>query len=594
MTIDDQHQQPLGGDKRTGSRTSSITEAPMASRASLSAEEPLDSPSDGSTPIHTGSIFGRDASLLISQAGTQTPRDEQWTSSDEKEDNEREHNERDTKSRDLARTETNMSIADTLSLPREILFVMVICFGQLFTQAGLGQAISIIQSIGGSFGITNPGELSWFMAGYSLTIGTFILFSGRLGDLFGHKTMFLIGMGWYSVWSVICGLAIYSNHVLFIFARVFQGIGPAIVLPNGLAILGVTYAPGRRKEMVFALFGAMAPTGSVLGSLFAAILALAWWPWAFWAFGIVLAAFLVLGYYAIPAASNRQHQERPKGFKETLRALDLIGTVLGVGGLILVNFSWNQAPIVGWPAPYVYVTLILGALFLAAFFVFEWKYAENPLIPFHALSSDVSFVLGAIACGWSCFGIWFFYTWQFLLILREEPPLLATAMVSPTTVSGLGAALFTGYMLHHLKPPIIMTMALVFFTIGIIIIGTCPVDQTYWGQVFVSTVVMPWGMDMSFPAATIILSNAVPRKHQGIAASLVNTVVNYSISLGLGFAGTVETQVNNGGGNPADILKGYRGAFYMGMGLAGLGVAVCLAFLLKSTRQKRDTSKEAA
>ncbi|OTA94716.1 hypothetical protein M434DRAFT_70917 [Hypoxylon sp. CO27-5] len=535
---------------------------------------------------------------MISQAGTQTPvRDEIWTSSDEKDDGERNENEGredDFRQTSLARTETNKSIAETLSFPREALFVMVICFGQLFTQAGLGQAISIIQSIGSSFGITNPGELSWFMAGYSLTIGTFILFSGRLGDLYGHKTMFLIGMGWYSIWSTICGLAIYSNHVLFIFARVFQGIGPAIVLPNGLAILGVAYAPGRRKEMVFALFGAMAPIGSVLGSLFAAIIALGWWPWAFWAFGIILAVSLVIGYYAIPAASDKLHHERPKGFSNTMRELDMIGTVLGVGGLVLVNFAWNQAPIVGWPEPYVYVTLILGLIILAAFFVFELNYAQNPLIPFHALSYDVSFVLGAIACGWSCFGIWFFYAWQFQLNLRGDAPLLATAKFAPAAASGLCAALFTGYSLHRLRPPVVMTMALMFFTIGIIILATCPVDQIYWGQLFVSIIVMPWGMDMSFPAATLILSDAVHRKHQGIAASLVNTVVNYSISLGLGFAGTVETQVNNGGQNPADILKGYRGAYYMGIGLAGLGVVVCFAFVAKSRRQKRIESQEKA
>jgi predicted MFS family arabinose efflux permease len=72
------------------------------------------------------------------------------------------------------------------------------------------------------------------------------------------------------------------------------------------------------------------------------------------------------------------------------------------------------------------------------------------------------------------------------------------------------------------------------------------------------------GMDMSFPAATLILSNAVSKEHQGVAASLVNTVVNYSISLGLGFAGTVEVNVNKAGKTPEDLLRGYRGAFYMG------------------------------
>ncbi|KAI1477261.1 major facilitator superfamily-domain-containing protein [Daldinia eschscholtzii] len=578
-----------------GSSGSSATAVPVANREAMGTDGPAVLLSDDVMRPQSGNTSDRDGSFLISQAGTQSIPDDSWTSSDEKDGggktrkDEQTEEEKGIRGRDLARTDTNRSIAETLSLPREILFVFVICLAQLFTQNGLGQTISIIHTIGNDFGIANPGELSWFMAGYSLTIGTFILFSGRLGDVFGHKTLFLIGMGWYSIWTTVCGLAVYSNHILFIFARVLQGIGPAIILPNGLAILGVTYAPGRRKEMVFAIFGAMAPTGSVIGSLFAAILALAWWPWAFWVFGIVLAATVVLGYYVIPSASNRHHV-RPQGLKDTLRELDIVGTLLGVGGLVLVNFAWNQAPVVGWAQPYVYVLLIVGLLLLVGFFVFELKFAQHPLIPFNALSYDVSFVLAAIACGWSCFGIWFFYSWEFLLVLRKIPPLLATAMFAPTVISGILAALFTGYTLHRLRPPIVMTMALVFFTTGITILATCPVEQVYWGQFFVSGIIMPWGMDMSFPAGTLILSDAVPRKHQGIAASLVNTVVNYSISLGLGFAGTVETQVNKGGETPADILKGYRGAYYMGIGLASLGVIVCIAFVAKSSNRKGATN----
>ena len=93
--------------------------------------------------------------------------------------------------------------------------------------------------------------------------------------------------------------------------------------------------------------------------------------------------------------------------------------------------------------------------------------------------------------------------------------------------------------------------------------------------------VMPFGMDMSFPASTLILSDAVAKRHQGIAASLVNTVVNYGIALGVGFAGTVEVQVNGGGDTQEEILQGYRGALYMGTGLAGLGVLVCSSYLVR-------------
>jgi MFS family permease len=87
---------------------------------------------------------------------------------------------------------------------------------------------------------------------------------------------------------------------------------------------------------------------------------------------------------------------------------------------------------------------------------------------------------------------------------------------------------------------------------------------------------------LSFAAASLILSNAVSREHQGVAASLINTVVNYSISLGLGFAGTVEVNVTRGDGTFDDTLHGYRSAYYMGIGLAGLGIFLSLVFVCKS------------
>lgn len=89
---------------------------------------------------------------------------------------------------------------------------------------------------------------------------------------------------------------------------------------------------------------------------------------------------------------------------------------------------------------------------------------------------------------------------------------------------------------------------------------------------------------MSFPAATIILSEALPKEHQGLAASLVNTVINYSISIGLGIAGTVQSQISPGT-TEQEILKGCRSAFYLGIGLSGLGVAVAMLFVLDENRR---------
>lgn len=126
-----------------------------------------------------------------------------------------------------------------------------------------------------------------------------------------------------------------------------------------------------------------------------------------------------------------------------------------------------------------------------------------------------------------------------------------------------------------------MLISMLAFLTGTTIIATMPVSQSYWSQAFVATLIIPWGMDMSFPAGTLIMSNAVERKHQGMAASLVNTVVNYSISIGVGIAGTVETHVNNGGQTVEDELRGYRGAMYLGIGLSACGVLASVLFILK-------------
>jgi MFS family permease len=368
-----------------------------------------------------------------------------------------------------------------------------------------------------------------------------------------------------------------------------QGIGPAIVLPNGLAILGATYKPGRRKAMVFSLFGACAPNGSIAGSVFAGIFALAWWPWAFFSFSIVLALTVVAGHYAIPEPPMKDPEIARQPLSRKIQELDLPGAVVGVAALVLFNFAWNQAPIVGWNQPYVYVCLILGLLLVPVFFYIELRVAKNPLIPFEALSSDVAFVLACIACGWATFGIWAFYIWSEYEVLDGASPLLASAYISPVTVSGALASLATGWLLGKLRPATIMFLALTAFSVGTILLMTRPIGQIYWAQGFVCAVIIPWGMDMSFPAATMILSDSVKKEHQGIAASLINTVVNYSISLGLGFAGTVEVHVNNGGKTPADVLKGYRGAMYVGAGLSGMGMVVSILFILKGLLKDRRT-----
>ncbi|PWY85044.1 major facilitator superfamily transporter [Aspergillus heteromorphus CBS 117.55] len=486
----------------------------------------------------------------------------------------------------LAKTPTQLD--QPKSLVNEIAFVGVVCAAQLMTQAGLSLAIAPLHIISKTFN-ASAKELTWASAAYSLTVGTFILVAGRLGDVYGHRLLFIIGFSWFGLWSILAGFSAWSNLVFFNFCRAFQGIGPALLLPNAVAILGHTYAPGPRKNMVFSFFGATAPGGYSLGATFSSLFAeRVWWPWGYWVMGIACFMFAGLGILVIPRTSEEETQETQNDNLHWFVRLDVVGATTGITALVLINFAWNQGPVIGWTMPYTYALLIVGFIVLAGFLIIERK-VTCPLLPQSVFKGEVAWVLGCISAGWSSFGILVYYYYQFLEVIDGNSPLLATAKWAGASASGACAAVTTGFLLGRISPSIIIFIAMLAFTIGQIMLATMTVGQTYYAQAFVLMLVTPWGMDMSFPSGTVIMSNSMPREHQGVAGSLVNTVVNYSISLGLGFAGTVESYVNDDGN---DILKGYRGASYMGVGLAGLGVILASCFILISWVRRERNPKD--
>ncbi|KAK9427487.1 major facilitator superfamily-domain-containing protein [Lipomyces doorenjongii] len=460
-----------------------------------------------------------------------------------------------------------------------ILFIGTLCTAMFTNQIGLGNTLCTVGVIGESFGISNQGQLAWLIAGYSLTIGTFILIGGRLGDEFGNKRVFVIGMIWYALWSLVAGLAVYSTHVLFVFARVFQGMGPALTLPNGLAILGQSYSPGPRKNMSFAWFGGAAPFGAIAGFLFGGLFALTWWPWIYWSQAIALAGVAAFAAWTIPPLPVQP--KRNRSLRKKLEDLDIPGGLTGVAALALFNFAWNQAVVAGWQQPYVYVCLILGVLFVVAFFCIEVYWAKAPILPLAAFNSDIAFVFACTATGWACFGIWVFYIGQVALNIGSTTAVQMAAWFTPVIPSGLISALAVGKLVGNVPASWIMVVGQVAYLVGSILAAARPPHTIYWTYYFFSVLIITVGMDTSFPAAAMIFSDAVPQQYQGMGASIVMTVVNYSISLGLGFAGTIETNIDNGGLTTSDKLLGYRGALWFSVGLAGLGLVLSLIFIAK-------------
>ncbi|GAP82350.1 putative probable Drug resistance protein YOR378W [Rosellinia necatrix] len=486
----------------------------------------------------------------------------------------------------------------SMNIAHELAFFAVVSTANFTPHSGFHQTLCILQLIASDLEATQPAQLAWLMAGYGLTVGTFILPAGRLGDIYGYKTLFLIGNLWFALSSLLAGFAIFiplqtTSHVqarytIFLLARILQGIGPALMIPNGVALLGVTYVPGQRKAMLFAIFGAMAPASAIISPAITSLFALVWWPYAFWAFAIVLVGVTVAGLYVIPnpqpaAEGENNGRERGHGFINLCTELDALGALTGVSGLIFISVALNQGSLAGWHHAYVPVLLGIGIL-LCAVFVFVEKRARKPLIPIEALNLGVGLVLAAVGCGWGCFGIYIFYIWEFYEVLRGASPLLATAWHSPIFVSGIAAAVTTGLIIHRVGPATVMALALLAFTVGITLIATAPIEQSYWLQTFFCNIIITWGMDLSFPAATLMLSDLVAHEHQGIAASLVTTVVNYSGALALGLAGTIELHANSGRHASENILRGYRGAWYLGICLGVTGLIISLAFACRFSR----------
>ncbi|KAH7578787.1 Major facilitator superfamily (MFS) profile [Nakaseomyces glabratus] len=467
---------------------------------------------------------------------------------------------------------------------KEVMFIISCMVAQLLNQAGQTQSLSTMNVLADFFK-SDSSKQPWLMASFPLVSGSFILISGRLGDIYGLKKALSVGYIIMTLWSIICGLAKYTNSdAFFIVCRSFQGLGIAFILPNIMGLVGNIYKVGTlRKNIVISCIGCMAPAGAALGALFGGLIVTEdaeQWPWVFYAFGIASFVNMLLALYSIPnnVPTNLNNLN-----------MDWIGSLLGVSGLLLLNIVWNQAPIVGWGEAYIIVLLIISIILLLIFVVYEIKYATSPLLPPSVLENKkILMILAALFFGWGSFGIWTYYYYAFQLNLRKYTPLWAGGTHFMFVIWGTVAAFVVALTIKKVGPAVLLCFSMVAFDCGSIMLSVTPVHQTYWRMNVGMQIILSFGMDLSFPASSIILSDFLPMQYQGMAGSLVNTVVNYSTSLCLGMGNTVEQQYNAHG---ADLLKGYRSALYLAIGLASAGVCVSLVFLVTDIIAKRHRKR---
>lgn len=182
--------------------------------------------------------------------------------------------------------------------------------------------------------------------------------------------------------------------------------------------------------------------------------------------------------------------------------------------------------------------------------------------------------------------IWYISVWN--LQVRHYTLFSNAAAFSTLAICGAAAAIISAKVVRLAPAEHIMALGSLSSCLALVLIATMPAQQTYWAQVFPAMVLTAFGPDFLFTAAQIIASGSVQRHQQGIAGSLIGTLLSYGLSTGLGFAGTVEVYTNNHGRN---VIQGYRNALYLGIGLAAFATILAVLFI-RIPKEQRDGWEE--
>ncbi|CAG8162332.1 unnamed protein product [Penicillium salamii] len=461
-----------------------------------------------------------------------------------------------------SRTTESRRVAITALLVLANLVQMTVNF------AGIAGGSVLIEALG-----AKESYASWIAASYALTQGTFVLVSGRLGDVYGHRELLLAGGAWLTVCTLAS--AFCNNFFAFVTMRALAGLGGAFIMPNAVAMISSTNPPGRVRNLSLGMFGASAPMGGYFGALFlGAFLQHTEWKWFF----IFIACFGVIIFVPLWALSPREPPVDRHG------KVDCIGSALGTSSLILFNFVWNQAPSVGWSTSYEIVLLISSVILFAGFLLWEKKYAAEPIMPLDIFKAP-SFLtlLLVVLLNYMAVGTVIWYQVLWLTKVWHWSPLQFAVGWTPFVICATGAACLAAWMIPRLAAQWILAIGTVTILVSSVLMATVPVHQTYWAQIFPSIVLFSFCPDFVYTAGQIIASNSVRRNQQGIAGSVIGTLNLYGCSLGLGFASTIEEQITRKSGQ----IMGYRAALYFAVAISAVALIldVCFVRLVKDERE---------
>ncbi|KKY37126.1 putative efflux pump antibiotic resistance protein [Diaporthe ampelina] len=471
----------------------------------------------------------------------------------------------------------------TLNKSRRALITTLVILASLTQYAAnfvtLAGGLAFSRKLGREVG---PGEANWMPAAYSLTQSTFVLISGRLGAVYGHKQTLLVGGAIIAVFSL--ANAFTTTYNAFIAVRALTGIGGGLIMPNAVAMITIIVPPGRARNLTMGFFAAAAPVGGWVGGLIAGL----FMSTSRWQMMFVFLSGLTAVLFGLLALELPREVPVDKGGR-----IDYTGAGLGLSSLLLFNLVWNQAPSAGWSTPYEMALLALSVVLFVGFLAWERHVAHEPIMPVSIFKAPTfTALLFVVLLSYMSFGIslWYMIAWE--QILRGRSVIQLTMIWTPFVPGSIIAVFIAAWLIPRLAAQYIIALGVVFVLVSNLLLATMPVHQTYWAQTFPAIVVGSMCPDLVYVAAQVIASNSVSRKQQGIAGSLIGTLNLYGNSLGLGFAGTIETQLLE---QTQDEARGYRAAFYFGVALAVAGLVLNFTFVRvpKDEREGWDPADQA-
>ncbi|MEV7613881.1 MFS transporter [Streptomyces sp. NPDC089799] len=421
----------------------------------------------------------------------------------------------------------------------------------------------------------STSAIQWITAGYALAFAAGLITGGRLGDIFGRKRLFLIGIAGFTAASLLCGLA--ANPSMLVASRILQGGMAALMVPQVLAIIHVTFPPHERGK-VFGMFGAIVGLGAVSGPMLGALLTewnlfgLEWRPIFLINLPVGIAGVL-LGRKFISESKAPQ----------ALR-LDLVGVVLATLAMVMLIYPLTQGRENDWPL-WGFVCMGAVPLVIAGFIVYEKRKAERDGSPLVELSL---FKVKSFAAGIAVqltFGIAtgiFFFVWTLMMQLGLGWSALRSGLTGiPFSISvSLAAGISVQKLVPRFGRKVLQTGALAMVAGLLLYIWESQhygMEISSW-QMAPPLIVLGIGMGLIVAPLTDTVLSEVPREHAGSASGLINTTNQMGNALGLAltsvvFFGVIDNEMVFG----APYVEAFRHAMWWVAGVLAVIFAVMFA-----------------